>query len=179
MSGDKCSRSQPWPENEKGPHLKAYEAARRMDSRAQGMSSAAQSGTLNLGNCDTEPFTSIASWGLIDGASITTAKLVPTEGAKYDSEKPRLDLVDAIATEGLAKVLTFGAKKYAANNWRGGIAFSRVLAGLERHLLAIKRGEDIDPESGLPHIDHLGCCWMFLSNFMKTRPDLDDRWKPK
>jgi hypothetical protein len=46
-----------------------------------------------------------------------------------------------------------------------------------RHLFAIMRGEDNDPESGLPHIDHVGCCWMFLSNNMKVRPEMDDRWK--
>lgn len=101
-----------------------------------------------------------------------------SKGMKFDQEKPRFDLLDPDALEGVAKVLTFGAKKYAAHNWRNGIAYSRVTAALMRHMAAIQRGEDIDPESGLPHIDHLGCCWMFLSNFMKTRPDLDDRWKP-
>jgi hypothetical protein len=95
---------------------------------------------------------------------------------KFDKEKPRFDLIDPWAMEGLAQVLTFGAQKYAANNWRKGFEYSRVIAALMRHLAAIQRGEDIDPESGLPHIDHLGCCWMFLSNLMKTRKDLDDRW---
>lgn len=99
-------------------------------------------------------------------------------GMKFDSEKPRTDLLDPLALEGLASVLAFGAKKYAANNWRGGIAYSRLIGAALRHTLAISRGEDIDPESGLPHVDHLGCCWMFLSNMTKTRPDLDDRWKP-
>jgi Domain of unknown function (DUF5664) len=98
------------------------------------------------------------------------------KGIKYDGEKPRMDLLDAEALEGLAKVLTFGAQKYAANNWRNGIEYSRLTAALLRHLMAIQRGEDVDPESGLPHVDHLGCCWMFLSNLSKTRPDLDDRW---
>lgn len=101
------------------------------------------------------------------------------KGMKYDGEKPRMDLIDADALEGLAKVLTFGAQKYAAHNWRGGIEYSRLTAAILRHLMAIQRGEDVDPESGLPHIDHLGCCWMFLSNLTKNRPDLDDRWKPK
>lgn len=97
---------------------------------------------------------------------------------KHDGEKPRMDLLDPLALEGLAKVLTFGAQKYAAHNWRKGIANSRLTAAMLRHLFAIMRGEDIDPESGLPHIDHLGCCWMFLSNNMKVRPEMDDRWKP-
>ena len=101
----------------------------------------------------------------------------PTQPAmKFDKEKPRFDLIDPWAMEGLAQVLTFGAQKYAANNWRNGFEYTRVIAALMRHLSAIQRGEDIDPESGLPHIDHLGCCWMFLSNLMKTRKDLDDRW---
>jgi Domain of unknown function (DUF5664) len=95
---------------------------------------------------------------------------------KYDSEKPRTDLLDPIALEGLAKVLTFGASKYGAHNWRGGFNSSRLIAALLRHAFALMRGEDLDPESGLPHIDHLGACWMFLSNQMKTRQDLDDRY---
>jgi Domain of unknown function (DUF5664) len=101
------------------------------------------------------------------------------QGVKFDQDKPRMDLLDAKALEGLAKVLTFGANKYAANNWRGGLAYSRVIGALLRHISAIQRGEDVDPESGLPHIDHVGCCWMFLSNFMKgsLQDSLDDRWK--
>jgi len=97
---------------------------------------------------------------------------------KFDGEKPRMDLLDAQALEGLAAVLTFGAKKYAAHNWRKGISNSRLIAALLRHLFAIARGEETDPESGLPHIDHVGCCWMFLSNNMKNRPDLNDVWRP-
>ena len=100
-------------------------------------------------------------------------------GTKYDQDKPRMDLLDADALEGVAKVLTFGATKYAAHNWREGISNSRLIAALLRHLFAIMRGEYIDPESGLPHIDHVGCCWMFLSNNMKNREDLNDLWKPK
>lgn len=100
-------------------------------------------------------------------------------GLKFDTDKPRVDLLDPLALESLAKVLTFGAKKYAAHNWRGGISFSRLIGAALRHTFAILKGEDNDPESGLPHVDHLGCCWMFLSNMMKTRPDLDDRWKDK
>lgn len=98
-------------------------------------------------------------------------------GVKYDQEKPRVDLLDPLALEGMARVLAFGAKKYGDHNWRGGITYSRLVAAAFRHLLAILKGEDLDPESGLPHVDHLGCCWMFLSNTMKTRPDLDDRFK--
>jgi len=100
-----------------------------------------------------------------------------SEGTKYDKDKPRMDLLDTDALVGLAEVLTFGANKYAAHNWRKGIVNSRHVAALMRHLGAINKGELLDPESGLPHIDHVGCCWMFLSNNLKNRPDLDDLWK--
>ena len=100
-----------------------------------------------------------------------------TPGTKHDAGKLPLDLLDPVALDGIAAVLAFGAKKYAAHNWRGGISYSRLLSALLRHSFAILRGEYIDPESGLPHIDHVGCCWMFLSNMMKTRPDLDDLYK--
>ena len=103
-------------------------------------------------------------------------RIMSTEGTKHDQGKPMLNLIDPQAIEGLAAVLTFGAKKYAADNWRGGINNSRLIASLLRHLFAIMRGEMVDPESGLPHIDHVGCNWMFLSNNLKNRPDLNDSW---
>lgn len=98
------------------------------------------------------------------------------EGLKYDSGKPRMDLLDPAALEGVAAVLTFGAEKYAAHNWRNGINVSRLIAASYRHLGAINQGEDIDPESGLPHVDHLGCCVMFLRWMLVNRPERDDRW---
>lgn len=101
------------------------------------------------------------------------------QGIKYDQDKPRMDLLDSDALVGLAKVLTFGATKYAAHNWRNGINDSRLVAALLRHISAINKGELVDPESGLPHIDHVGCCWMFLSWNQKNRPNLNDLWKPE
>lgn len=98
-------------------------------------------------------------------------------GIKHDQQKPRMDLLDAKFLEGVADVLTFGANKYSANNWRGGIVYSRLIASLYRHLGAYNSGEDIDPESGLSHIYHIGCNAMFLSGMAQERPDLDDRYK--
>ena len=101
----------------------------------------------------------------------------PTKGLKHDSEKPRMDLIDSKALEALAQVLTFGAAKYAPHNWRAGIAHSRLIAALMRHTAAFNGGEDLDPETGLPHIAHAMCCCMFL---LGTSPGaaLDDRFKP-
>jgi len=124
-------------------------------------------------------------------------------GLRFNEGKLRLDLVDPIAIEGLAKVLTYGAEKYTikdengkilttgANNWRSGLKWSEVIASLKRHLAAIERGEDIDQDlencdsckngifcknhSQQKHIDHLMCNAMFLSNYYHTHPEMDDR----
>lgn len=102
-------------------------------------------------------------------------------GVKFDADKVRVDLIDADALEELAKVLTFGAQKYAEDNWRKGISYRRIIAAAFRHLLCIMRGRDYDEETNLPHAAHLMCCAMFLIWMMKNRPDMDNRWhtKPK
>jgi hypothetical protein len=109
----------------------------------------------------------------------TFAPLATTGGTKHDSGKPPMSLLDTKWLTGVAEVLGFGAKKYAAHNWRKGISYSRLSDAAMRHLTAFNAGEDIDPESGLPHLHHASCCLMFLSNMAATRPDLDDRWKPE
>lgn len=102
----------------------------------------------------------------------------PNVGNKFDGAKVPMALLDPPFLEGVASVLGFGANKYAAHNWRNGIAYSRLISAAYRHLGAINAGEDVDDESGLSHVYHLGCCIMFLASMMHTRPDLDDRWKP-
>jgi len=110
---------------------------------------------------------------------MTDSWTAPAEtGLKLDTEKPPVDLLDPYAMEQTALVLAFGAIKYHRHNWRGGIRYTRLIAAAMRHLWAILRGEDIDPESGLPHAAHAMCCCMFLCWMMKHRSDLDDRWKP-
>ncbi len=98
-------------------------------------------------------------------------------GTKYDQEKPDFSLIDAEWLEEVAKVMTFGKKKYDAHNWRKGIALSRVLSAGLRHLWAVVRGEDNDPETGLSHLAHLSCCAMFGYWYLKHRRDLDDRYR--
>ena len=79
----------------------------------------------------------------------------------------------------VGECLKYGAEKpgYGSHNWRGGLAYSRVIGAILRHILAINRGEDIDPESRLPHTAHLGCEVQFLHWLMKYKPELDDRFK--
>jgi hypothetical protein len=98
-------------------------------------------------------------------------------GLKFDGDKPRMDLLDPEALDELAKVLTFGAKKYCDENWRKGISYRRLLAAALRHVFAFMRGEDNDPETGLSHMAHAMCCAMFVIWMQKHRADMDDRYR--
>lgn len=97
------------------------------------------------------------------------------EGLRYNQGKRRLDLVPTSFVDGVADVLGFGAQKYSDNNWRKGMKWSSVVASLKRHLAAFEKGEDYDPESGLLHIDHVGCNLAFLKEYYKIAPQFDDR----
>jgi hypothetical protein len=88
-------------------------------------------------------------------------------GRKDDGEKVRTDLYSIPAYLGTCRVLTFGAKKYAAWNWSKGILYMRIYGAILRHLFAWVTGEDNDPETGLPHLDHAACELMFLQHFTK------------
>ncbi len=100
-------------------------------------------------------------------------------GLRYNTDKVKLDLLSPIALIGTADVLTFGAKKYDDHNWRKGMKWSVCIGSLLRHLIKFMAGEDLDPESGLPHIDHVACNAMFLQEYFRVQKKYDDRFKPK
>ena len=98
-------------------------------------------------------------------------------GVKHDQGKVQVELLSPVAMNKIGDVLTFGAKKYASHNWRKGMAWSRLLGAAMRHIFAYLGGQDKDPESGLSHLAHAGCCIMFLLEFEETHRHLDDRYK--
>ena len=84
-------------------------------------------------------------------------------GIKFDGDKPRYDLEQILATEEVMKVLTYGAKKYSADNWRLVPDFEkRYYSAARRHIAAYMRGELIDPESGLSHLAHAITCLNYI-----------------
>lgn len=98
-----------------------------------------------------------------------------TGGAK--GRKPqRFELVPGNALGDIAEVYAFGSSKYEDNNWRRGYAWSLSYGAMMRHLTAFWEGEDLDPESGLPHLAHAGFHILALLTFMREQSDLDDRW---
>lgn len=101
----------------------------------------------------------------------------PSEGVKHDADKARYDLIPAYPLDELVKVYTFGATKYADHNWRKGLAWSRVFAAIMRHLWAFWRGEDNDPETGLPHPVHAAWGCFTLIEYMRFNTEGDDRYR--
>lgn len=99
------------------------------------------------------------------------------QGKRFDQGKIRTDLVPVFAQKEYTRVLTAGAEKYGDRNWEKGMKWSRVLASLERHLLAVKSGEDYDPETGMLHSAHIMCNAAFLTEYYNIYPQGDDRQK--
>lgn len=99
------------------------------------------------------------------------------EAQKFDGGKTQLDLFPHEALEEIGKVFTYGAAKYSRMNWRLGMDWSRLYGALLRHLNAWNSGEDKDPESGLPHLAHAGCCVTMLLASQISNLGTDDRWR--
>lgn len=98
-----------------------------------------------------------------------------TEGVKFDGGKARMDLLPFDALESISDVLTYGAKKYAVRNWEKGMSWGRLVGATLRHLSAWCRGQEMDPESKLPHLSHFGCCALMLLALYLRKVGTDDR----
>jgi hypothetical protein len=87
----------------------------------------------------------------------------PELGRKFDAGKLDYTLVPFEGLEEIIKVLMFGAQKYDRHNWKHvDNAQQRYTAAAFRHMAAHAKGEKNDPETGLSHLAHAGCCVLFL-----------------
>lgn len=84
-------------------------------------------------------------------------------GRKFDQGKDPWSLFYFPFAQQVVRVLEFGARKYEPNNWQKVPDFrNRYFSSMMRHLVSWWEGESHDPESGLNHLAHAGCCLMFL-----------------
>lgn len=98
-------------------------------------------------------------------------------GARYNDNKPDFSLLPLCTLEDELRVWMYGKHKYAAWNWTKGMPWSAPFASLMRHMAAWQRGEDTDPETGLPHLAHAMCNLRMLTLYSKTYLEGDDRPK--
>ena len=66
-----------------------------------------------------------------------------------------------------------------AHNWTKGFKWTRLIAACYRHLTAVLKKEDIDPESGELHASHLMCSVAFLLSHQLRNLGKDDRFSFK
>ena len=100
--------------------------------------------------------------------------VIPTPkatGDHFDTGKPRMDLLPVGGLFAVADVMGYGAGKYGARNWQGGIAYSKLVASTLRHLFRRLGGQVLDDESGLPHLAHAAANLLMV---LDTDPRLDD-----
>lgn len=101
----------------------------------------------------------------------------PTTGVKYDDvlKASGFHLIPQYPLEQIAAVFAYGAKKYAPHNWTKGMDWSRLFDAVIRHVFSFWRGENLDPESGLPHLAHAIVNLMFLLQYADNWLGTDDR----
>lgn len=100
-----------------------------------------------------------------------------TSFLKNDSSKIRLELIEPEFIEGIGKILTLGAQKYKANNWKKASNtenIERIKGALLRHTMSYLKGEKLDPESQESHLYHIGCNLMFLDYFDRTNQTIKE-----
>jgi len=97
---------------------------------------------------------------------------------KYDKDKPKMSLLPPKALIGIAKIMTYGAGKYANYNYKlgEGLDWDRPFSACLRHLTAWNDGEDDDKETKLSHLYHAGCCIMMLIDLVDSEIGKDTRF---
>jgi hypothetical protein len=87
---------------------------------------------------------------------------------RFNQGKPKWSLVHYESLIPMIRVLEFGARKYAPENWKKGLDLKEILESVQRHLGDLMDGEEIDPESGVSHMGYIQCNAMFY-NYHKNK----------
>lgn len=96
----------------------------------------------------------------------------------FGIRKPSLHAIPPIALLMLGQAMTEGERKYGGFNWREKrISASVYFDAAMRHLLSWWDGEDIDPDSGLPHPVKAMACLAIVIDGMEQENLNDDRPK--
>lgn len=98
-------------------------------------------------------------------------------GGQKGKKAEELGAIDPTSLRVVARVAAFGSAKYERSNFLKGYNWSLSFDALQRHLLAFWEGEDLDPESGLPHTAHAAWHCLALISFMQRGLGTDDRFK--
>jgi hypothetical protein len=93
-------------------------------------------------------------------------------------KKPPVGLIPPAALIYEAEVMRLGASKYGPYNWRDKkVRYTVYVNAALRHLLSALDGEEIDPESGMPHTAHVRACMGIILDAGANGCLIDDRPK--
>lgn len=97
-----------------------------------------------------------------------------------EAGKPRVDLLHWTALLGVAEVAAWGVAKYGERNWEEHAAswhWGQLLGSALRHIFYWAMREDLDPESGKPHLAHAVWNLCTLLELTSRGSGVDDRTK--
>lgn len=107
-------------------------------------------------------------------------------GGEKGVKPERYDLIPVKALAMLARVFGYGVEKYKTSdyegpkdsNWRKGYEWSKNYAAMRRHEELFWGGENLDEESGLPHMAHAAWHALVLLEYLENYEiygEFDDR----
>ena len=99
----------------------------------------------------------------------------PVTGGQKGMKQQRMDLLPYDTLMRVSEHYGYGATKYEDRNWERGYAYSLTMGALMRHLAAWWHGEDIDPDSGNPHLSAVVFHALALATFELRGVGSDDR----
>lgn len=106
-------------------------------------------------------------------------RVTSTTGASKGTKEERFDLIPIPALTYLARLYGKGAVKYAEHNWRLGYEWSKSYAAAQRHMNSFWAGEDMDPETNIPHVINAAFHMFALATYLTEHPELDDRFETR
>ncbi|MCP4645812.1 MAG: DUF4406 domain-containing protein [bacterium] len=101
----------------------------------------------------------------------------PQTGGEKGTKLARFDLIPAGPLFQLAEHYGRGVEQgnYAPRNWELGYSWGKSFAAMMRHAWAFWRGEDIDEQTGSPHLAAVAWHAFALLEWGETHPEKDDR----
>lgn len=96
----------------------------------------------------------------------------------FDEGKPAFELIPPLGMLELARVATFGKKKYGAQNYAeeaDNWSWLEPCGSILRHTWYFLRGQYNDDESGLPHLAHAAFNALMLIDIVQSGKGTDNR----
>jgi len=106
--------------------------------------------------------------------AMETGAMRESIGTKIDTDLVPYELIVAAAVG-----LGLGSVKYDARNFEKGLSYKSLINSIERHCKALKDGEEIDADTGIPHYMLIASSTAMLVHNIMQEVIIDDRHSAK